>query len=267
MLVVVEGLLGDAQNLIDTIPNNSSFLAGCLAGGDISGERTYQIGGSGFGSGGIAVAALRGKINVGIGYQHGWQPVGIYSQVTRTDDLRVHTLGGRRACEAYAGIFGYPSRDWTYPPLNQLVRLYPLGFENDEEDHTNRAPLLIRSPLRVDTDGSLKMNCSVPQDKTAHVLISSIDNCLSAARSAAEQAVKALGNSKPILAIIFADISWQMMLQSQPGMEVSVVREVIGEGVPIIGGYTLGQIGTTMTGDPELLNQHIQVILFGDPGD
>lgn len=265
ILLVAEGLKGDTQRLLETIPKTNAVLAGCLAGGEISSGRTYQIGGSGFGTGGIAGAALRGKIKVGVGTAHGWQPVGIYTRVTQADDRWVHTLDEHRACEAYAGIFGYPDSDWTYPPLNQLVRLYPLGFESEGGNGKSSKPLVVRSPLMVEQDGSLRMNSAIAQGKTAHILISSIDNCLLAARSAAEDAVKALGDASPCLALILADISWQMMFQSQPGMEVSAVREVIGAGVPIIGGYTLGQIGKSTSGEMELLNQHIQIILFGDP--
>ncbi|MGW8251702.1 MAG: FIST signal transduction protein, partial [Anaerolineales bacterium] len=233
VLLVVDGLTGDAQRLLEAIPKSSSLLAGCLAGGDIASGRTYQIGGSGFGTGGAAAAALRGKIKIGVGTQHGWQPVGLSTRITRADHPWVHTLDDRPACEAYASIFGYPARDWTNPPLNHLVRLYPLGFERQAGVGKNGRGLVIRSPLLVDPDGSLRMNSSLPEGQTAQILVSSSDNCLSAARCAAEDALKSLGDAPPCLALILADISWQMMFQSQPGMEINVVREVIGSEVPI----------------------------------
>jgi hypothetical protein len=265
LLVVAEGLQSDADTLINSIPGGNFSLAGCLAGGDIAGEKTYIIGGGSFGSKGMAGAALRGEFNIGMGSNHGWQPIGIYTHISHASDLRVHTLDGRQACEAYAGIFGYPARDWIYPPLNQLVRLYPLGFEIKGDHQLSSTPFQIRSPIRVEPDGSLRMNSNLPQGKTAHFLVSSIEKCTHAAKAAAQTALETLGEAKPVLALIFADIAWQMLFQAQPGMDVSAVREVIGEDIPIIGGYTFGQVGLSRDGCPELLNQHIQVILIGDP--
>ena len=78
----------------------------------------------------------------------------------------------------------------------------------------------------------------------------------------------ALGNAKPALALVLADVAWQMLFESQPGTELNPVREVLGADVPILGGYTLGQI---IPGDasapPRFLNQHLTVILVGEPGE
>lgn len=265
LFVIGEGLFGNATELVDTIPGGRFSLAGCLAGGDVFTGRTYQIGNNGFGSRGFATAVLRGKVNIGIGTNHGWHPVGIYTRITRSKDQWVHTLDDHRACETYSEIYGYSPRDWVFPPLNQLIRLYPLGLDEEGRTPTNHRGYQIRSPLRVEEDGSLRMNCSVPQGKTAYFLVSSIENCVSAVKLATQQAVDALGNAKPVLALIFADIAYHMMLQAQPGLEVQVVQEVIGTQVPIIGGYTFGQIGQSANNDPELLNQHVQIILLGDP--
>ncbi len=49
-----------------------------------------------------------------------------------------------RLLETYAQMFGKPPREWAFPPLNYLTRIYPLGFE---QEHT--AQLQVRSPLRV----------------------------------------------------------------------------------------------------------------------
>jgi hypothetical protein len=61
------------------------------------------------------------------------------------------------------------------------------------------------------------------------------------------------------------DIAWQMLLKATPGAEIAAIQEIIGEQVPIAGGYTLGQIVPGQeASSPEFLNQHIVVILFGE---
>lgn len=255
----------DSESMIQTIPNGQFNLAGCLAGGYHSSERSFQIGGSHFGQHGLAAVALSGKISTAVSSEHDWQSVGVYSRITHSTGKVIHTLDGLSAADKYAQVFGYSVKDWKYPPLNHLVRLYPLGVEPDEANPNGEPPLRIHSPQKIDADGNLLMDRRLNKGRTAFFLVSSIEQCVSAARRAAEQALSMLAGAEPILALVFADVAWQMMLPAQPGSEIQAVREVIGANVPIIGGYTYGQISYSKAGEPELLNQHFQIVLFGNP--
>jgi hypothetical protein len=109
------------------------------------------------------------------------------------------------------------------------------------------------------------MNASIPGKSLAQILVSNMDDCLAAAKQAAQQAMEALGNTRPALAIIFPDAAWQTLLEAYPGTEIQAIRAVLGAEVPIIGGYTYGQIYQSRARTPvELLNQHILVILLGE---
>ena len=60
-------------------------------------------------------------------------------------------------------------------------------------------------------------------------------------------------------------MSWQILLEGQSGSEVRAVQDVLGANVPIAGGYTFGQIGRNAnSGEVELLNQHIEVVVFSE---
>jgi hypothetical protein len=61
------------------------------------------------------------------------------------------------------------------------------------------------------------------------------------------------------------DVAWQMLLKAYPGVEISSMQEILGANVPIMGGYTLGQVGAMEGETPKFLNQHIVVIVFGEP--
>ena len=71
--------------------------------------------------------------------------------------------------------------------------------------------------------------------------------------------------ARPVLALLLADISWQMLFEALPGADVAAVREALDVPIPIAGGYTLGQIvpGTSQA-SPQFLNQHMAVVLFGE---
>lgn len=258
LLVVADGFHGDPKDLCNALPGGPYTLAGCLAGGELRQARTYQLGGRQTGHGGLAAAFLSGKIATGVGMGHGWQEVGAYFQITRVRGPWVRTLNNQTAAEAYANWLGYQPREWSFPPLNELVRLYPLGIEQDDAKN-----LLVRSPMRMESDGSLRMHTTISEGNTAHLLVGNVESCLKSAEKATLQALKALGKARPFLGIVLPDISWQMLLETQPGAEISSVRKALGPNVPILGGYTFGQI-SNHTRSAELYNQQIEVILFGE---
>jgi hypothetical protein len=111
------------------------------------------------------------------------------------------------------------------------------------------------------------MNASIRDGIDAYLLVGSLVACEQAARQAANQALMQLGDAKPAFALVLTDIAWQMLFKAQPGAEVAAVQEVIGSGVPIAGGYTLGQIVPGSDGaPPRFLNQHMMVVVFGATG-
>ncbi len=257
-IIFADGFNADAEQLCNSLAPGTNLI-GALSSGDLHTGNAYQLGGSQFGAGGLALARLEGQIQVGVGYGHGWQPVGTHFRVTRSRGFWVRTLDGRPASEAYSHLFGYPTREWAFPPLNHMARLYPLGIEQIDKS------LLLRSPLRVEADGSFRMNASVGDGADAYLLVGSLSACQSAARAAAEQALAALDGAKPVLALVMADIAWQMLFEAQPGADVAAVQAVLGPNVPITGGYTLGQIVPGAEGQaPQFLNQHMVVVVFGE---
>ena len=190
--------------------------------------------------------------------------MGPRARVTRSRGSWLRTLDGRPASETYAHLFGYPARDWALPPLNAVPRLYPFGVDvgRGAED------LLLRSPLRVEADGSFRMNVQLREGSDAFILVGVPSACEEAAREAGRRARLSLGRAKPVLALVLVDVAWQMLLQAQPGGEMAALREELGPDLPVIGGYTLGQIlpPGEGSGGSRFLNQHMLVILFGDAG-
>jgi hypothetical protein len=256
LLFFADGFNGDADQLCSAIGESPFPLAGGLSSGDLHTGHTYQIAGPQTGSGALTAAFLRGGLRVGVGSAHGWNPVGSQFRVTRSRGFWLRTLDGRPASETYAQLFGYPARDWAFPPLSHLARLYPLGVEHGDQ-------LLVRAPIRVEADGSFRMNAPVRDGADAYLLVGSRVSCENAAQQAAQQALQQLDGRKPVFALVLVDIAWEMLLKSHPGSEISAVQDILGTELPIAGGYTLGQIvpGRDMK-TPALLNQHIVVAVF-----
>jgi hypothetical protein len=256
LLFFADGFNGDAEQFCNVLPPSLNVMGG-LSSGDLHTGNTYQMAGSQTGTGGLAAAFLRGNLKIGVGYDHGWDQVGKQFRVTRSRGFWLRTLDGRPASETYATLFGYPARDWAFPPLNYLARLYPLGVEQGDD-------LIVRSPIRVEADGSFRMNATIRDGIDAYLLVGSHVACERAAHEAAQQALLQLGNAKPVFALVLVDIAWQLLLKAQSGMEITAVQDILGTKIPIAGGYTLGQVVSADGAVPNFLNQHIVVIAFGE---
>ncbi len=285
LLFVADGLTGDAVYLVDQLGAGISHdrpptgatapplqVAGCLTPGDSRLQRSAQIGGIQSGSAGLAAALITGKLALGAGTGHGWFPVGAFFRVTGSDGHWIEGLDEQPAIQAYARLFGQEPQAWVQPPLNDMVRLYPLGLESEgvESPCSKDCPYLVRIPLRFEENGSLRMITPVPQESYAHLLVGSVESCLESTRAAVYQAQSALaqaaGQARPVLALAWVDASFQKLLEAQPGSEFSLVRSILGPDVPILGAYTFGQVACQPpAGLPELLNGHIQILLFGQP--
>lgn len=257
VLFFADGFNGDAEQFCGSLPSSLN-VAGGLSSGDLHTGNTFQMGANHYGSGALAAAFVRGDVRVAVGYDHGWDPVGSQFRVTRSRGFWLRTLDGRPASETYSSLFGYPARDWAFPPLSHLARLYPLGFEQGND-------IVVRAPIRVEADGSFRMNAAIRDGIDAYLLVGSRVTCENAARNATQYALKKLGDAKPVFALVLVDVAWQMLLKANPGAEIAAVQDILGEDIPVAGGYTLGQVTPKEGGAPQFLNQHIVVIVFGDP--
>lgn len=257
-----DGFNGNAAEFCAAMPGSIPFLGG-LASGDAANSLSFQMAGAQTGSGNLGAAFIRGQFKVGVGFGHGWLPIGNRFRVTRSRGFWLRTLDGRPASEAYAQIFGYPAREWGFPPLNTLARIYPLGTEQG----AGTQDLLLRSALRIEADGSFRLNAPIRDGTDVYLMVGSPDACLAAARNAASQALAALDGMTPILGLVLVDTAWQTLLQSTPGAEIAAIRDTLGSEVPLAGGYTLGQFvpGVSAGDSPRFMNQNLLVILFGAP--
>jgi hypothetical protein len=264
LLLAVDGLSGDTEVLGAALADNHFPVAGALASGLPTQGVSYQIGGSQAGGGSLAAAWLASggntRFTVGMGLAHGWSSVGAVFEVTNVREQSIRTLDHSPAVEIYAKLFGNDPRAWMGPPLNELVRLYPLGIERDLSKN-----LELHAPLLFEPDGSLRIQSKVSAGSLAHLMLGSRAACLSAARQAAEQALVALQGSRPVFGLIFADLAWQQLFNGETGRVADIIRAILGEELPLLGSYTAGQLARSVP-DTRIKPyfQHVMVVLLGE---
>ena len=126
------------------------------------------------------------------------------------------------------------------------------------------AGLLLRSPLRVEVDGSLRMSAPIPQGAVVHLMTGDPDACLQAARDAAGLALQRLNEAKPLLAVALVDAAWQLLFEARPTALAAALQEALGD-VPLVGAYTFGQLDRPDLEKPPLLhNQNLAVLVLGE---
>ncbi|HMN62238.1 MAG TPA: FIST C-terminal domain-containing protein, partial [Anaerolinea sp.] len=148
---------------------------------------------------------------------------------------------------------------WAFPPLTELARLYPFGVES----YPGSPDLLLRSPLRVEVDGSLRMSAAIPEGATAHLMLGDPQACLKAAENAVTQALLSLDTARPMLALAFIDLSWLQLFGARSPQVPETIQEALGS-IPLVGAYTLGQVARpAYAATPEIYNQAIQILIIG----
>ncbi len=258
VLLACDGFVNELDQLNTVLVKLRFPIIGCLASGPSLGSKSYLIAGNQSGSNGLATLLLTGSYRLGSGTASGWLSSGHHFKVTSNQKNILRELDGISPAQAYSQILGHTNEEWSSPPLAELVRLYPLGFEQ-----ANRSDLVIHSPIRVNPDGSFLMNTQNKEGSTCFMMIGTRPACLKAAQDAVQQALISLHGSQPILAIVFCDVAWQLLFEAQGSPHLDAIRSVLGNQIPLAGGYTFGQITSNFpVNPPEVLNQSIQVILF-----
>jgi hypothetical protein len=259
VLLAADGVNGNLEPVCQAISDLPSNIGGCLASGGYTSGKTYLFGKALSGHGSLSAVALGGRFRVATGVGHGWKDTGLHFTITRTRDIWVQTADDQPAVDLYARYFGHTPREWAYPPLNDLVRLYPLGIEAG----AGSRELVMRSPLRVEVDGSLRMSAPVSEGAVAHLMLGDADACLKAAETAAQSALTDLEPVRPLVALVFVDLAWQFLLGARSNLLPEAIQEALGS-VPMVGAYTLGQVARpSPSAAAEIYNQSVEVVLIG----
>lgn len=263
ILMAADGLQGNLEPLCQTLSSLPVAAAGGLAGVDPAWGGAFCIARNQAAPGMLSVAALEGNFSTGVGLGQGWADLGLRACATSVRGVHLETLDGLPAAEQYARWFGYPAGAWSSAPLAEMARLYPLGIElSGVEDGSAR--LRVRSPLRMEGNGALRMSAPVPEGARLHLMTGDPAACLQAAQSAAEAALHALGEeAHPLLAVALIDAAWRMLFEAHPSQLAEALHSVLGE-TPLVGAYTWGQLYRPALDQPIALeNGAIEVIVLG----
>ena len=232
-------------------------LAGGAAGDDLAFKQTLVACGTQVAQDAMVVAVLASRRPLGIGVQHGHEPLSKPLTVTKAEGAVVYELDGKPAFDVWrdevraAGLEIGPT-----PPADigaHLLR-YEVGLIAGPNEYK------IRAPLSVGADRSLSFACGLPQGAVVRITKSVEGAQIASARRAAERAKKGLAGARVAGALVFDCICRDLILGDRFSSAVNQIHEVLD--APIAGFETYGEIAMDLGQSSGFHNTTTVVLAF-----
>jgi len=190
---------------------------------------------------------------MGAGMRHGWRPYGPPTMVTRARGAHALELEYEEAFEVYRRSAALRGDQVTREGFAAFAMHHPLGIPQADGDH------LIRDPIAVESDGSLRCVAEVPDGSLVRVMESSHADLIAAAHAAGTAARAAVGG--PLGgAFVFDCVSRLVILGERVTEELAAFGAALGQDTPMMGCLTFGEVGALGAGVAQFHNKTAAVL-------
>jgi len=181
----------------------------------------------------VAIGFYGNSLKTGHGSFGGWDEFGPERIITRSEKNILYEIDGRNALDLYKEYLG-PYKD----ELPGSALLFPLSIRMPD---TNR--FLVRTILNVnETDKSMVFAGNMAEGSKVRLMKANFDKLVDGSSIAAQTAFTALSEVQPGLILLISCVGRKLILQERTDEEVEAVRKVFGDGAPIAGFYSYGEI-------------------------
>ncbi len=205
-------------------------------------------------SGIIAAVGFYGRaLRVGCGSLGGWDSFGPERQITRSDGNVLLELDHRPALELYRQYLGDHASGL---PASGL--LFPLAVRAPDGHDS-----VVRTILGMNEEtGGITFAGDMPEGHLARLMKANFDRLIDGAQGAANMGIKHLGQTSE-LALLVSCAGRRLVLRQRTEEELEAVREIVGA-APMIGFYSLGELGPLGASGCELHNQTMTITTFAE---
>ena len=261
MILLSDGRAGDQAEVIrgvHEVVGSGVPLAGGCAGDGVRHAGTFQFHGDQVLRDAVVAAAISSQGPIGLGWSHGWEPVGEPVLITRSRANRIFEIDDRPALDAYLDHLDAPESIRTdHDAFTEWARLRPLGLGRRR---TGQQPA--RCVIDADfEERSLICTAEVPQGGLAWFMHGDAVSVLHSTRTACGKAISALGDEPPIGLIAFNCIGRRGIL-TPDGIREEATLLAECAGAPFAGLFTLGEFART-TGVNAIHSQTLVALAFG----
>lgn len=258
VFVLSDGLKVNGSELV--LGLTSALPAGVSLTGGLSGdgprfERTYVCL-DGFDSEPrvVAIGFYGEHLDVSFASLGGWDTFGPERRVTRSVNNVLYELDGLPALDLYEQYLGEHAAALPASGLS-----FPLSVRASRDE-----PGVVRTILAVDHEArSLTFAGDVPTGSFARLMRANFERLVEGAEGAARVCHEAAQGKNQALAILISCVGRKLVLKQRIEEEVEGVRQVLGDGVPLTGFYSYGEISPfTPSARCELHNQTMTITTF-----
>ncbi len=193
----------------------------------------------------------------GIGVAHGWHPITEEIKVSRACENTVYELNGKPALEVYSDkIERISNIEVTTDNFFDVAKAFPFGIAKMSQE------MIVRDPIAVGADGSIRCIAQMPQNVFVHILNGSnrslINGAIQARKSASDDFYKKKGFDEAngeCFAMVVDCVSRALFLGDAYDAEI----EALSDGIPVVGLLTLGEIANTGRAYLEIYNKTVVV--------
>jgi hypothetical protein len=176
-----------------------------------------------------------GKLNFGLGIKHGWKFLGKARTITKSAGNVIYEIDAAPAARVYEEYLDCDLLKLR-KELKYISIFYPIGiYLPGEEEY------LLRNILSIEDDGSLHLHGNAPQGSQIRLMIGTKESCLQATEQSVEEVKKGLLGRPGNFIFVFDSLSRYILLGRQAKKELDIIKEGLGQDIPMIGLYTLGE--------------------------
>jgi len=261
-LLLTDGLSQNNSLLLKGIQESFGFHSPILGAGssdNFQSKKTYQYFENEVLTDSAIAVILGGQISTGFSSQHGWKPLGKPRIITKAKKNIIKEINNKKAISIYEEFFADQAISLFSHRLNRMRDFYPLGMLIEGEKK-----YLLQQVVDVTDKGDLICQGKIPEGTEVHIMIGNKDSCRQSALNAACEVKESLFGKTPDLVIVFESASRQKLLGRNIFQEIQIIKEVLGENVPIFGMYAYGEfapLGTPgQTSQSFLQNETISIL-------
>jgi len=237
LLVLSDGLRVNGSRLVEGLVSglpDGITVTGGLSGDGERFEKTLVVSGGPPESGTIAAVGFYGEdLKIGFGSLGGWDPFGPERRITRSTANVLYELDGKSALDLYKEYLGEHAEG-----LPSTGLLFPLSVRTQEGETG-----VVRTIISIDErENSMTFAGNVPEGAYARLMMANFDRLVDGSIGAATISRDAIGESPAELAILISCVGRKLVLKQRIEEEVEGVRDVLGDGTPLTGFYSYGQV-------------------------
>ncbi len=266
-IIFPDGLTGNISEVIrgaQEVLGTSFPIVGGSAGDELRFQNSFQYFNNSLYQDSVPGILIGGDIKFAITVKHSWFPIGKPHKVTKSKQNIIKELDHRPAIEIYGDYFEKTLDEFGNGELARISVLYPLGVTLKSEDR-----YLIRAPIKVGEYGALVLPGDVTEGAEVQLMIGDKSIVLESAKEAAQDALKKIKSPFNIrLVLIFSSAARLKLLGRDAKQEIDIIRNVLGNNLPIIGFYTYGEevplLAEAYKGQSLFQSHTIMVVTIGE---